>query len=105
MGESIIEQVSRIEAEADGIVRRAQQSARELSDSVADEVAAFLQEREEAFRQKAAELKQQLRGQTDGQLADVDRAAREAMARLESLDSDTVVKAVNLVLEHLRKDG
>ena len=105
MGESIVEQVSRIEAEADGIVRRAQESARELSDSVADEVAAFLQEREEAFRQKAAVLKEQLRGQTDRQLADVDKAAQEAMARLESLDPDAAAKAVNLVLEHLRRDG
>ena len=105
MGESIVEQVSRIEAEADGIVRQAQQRARELSDSVADQVAAFLQERDEAFRRKVAALKEQLRGQTEGRLAEVDKAGQEAMARLESLDPDAAAKAVKLVLEHLRRDG
>ncbi len=105
MDENIVQQVSRIEAEADRIVSEAKRSAAELEEALDSEVEVLRQERERAFRQQMQAFNDQLKRETAGKLDQIERDAKRAMAQLDSLDPAAVERAVELILKHLREEG
>ena len=105
MSENIVEQISRIEAEADRVVAEARQRSKEMERRIAEEVKALRLAQEKAFNGKLGELKARLEQQTAAQLQEIEARAREAAKRLESLDPQAAEQAGDLILNHLRGGG
>ena len=98
MDENIVKQVQDIEAEADRILSEAKQRAADLEASLESEIEALRKEREEVLDGRLSALKQKLDEQTAARLNEIERSAKEAMARLDSLDPQAVDGGVQLVL-------
>ena len=102
MDENIVKQVQDIEAEADRIVAEAKQHAADLEESLESEIDALQKEREEALEGRLSELKHKLDEETSAQVAEIEQNAKEAMARLDSLDPQAVDGGLQLILERLQ---
>ena len=102
MDENIVKQVGDIEAEADRILAEAKRRAADLEESLESEIEALRKEREEVLEGRLCELQQKLDEETTARLNEIEQGAREAMARLDSLDPQAVDGVVQLILEHLQ---
>jgi len=100
--ENIVKQVQDIEAEADRVVTEAKQRAADLEASLEPEIDAIRKEREKVLDGRLSELKQKLDDDTAARLNEIEQAAKEAMARLDSLDPQAVEGGVRLILERLQ---
>jgi len=105
MSENIVEQISRIEAEADRLLAEARQRCKELEGRIGEDLKALRVAHQKAFDERLSALKTQLREQTAARLQEIEAKAREAARRLEALDPELVRQAGELILNHLRGDG
>lgn len=105
MDENIVQQVRRIEAEADRIAEEASGRARQLDESLDSELTNLRQEHEQALRDRVNALKETLAQQTAARLAQIEDDAKKAMASLDALDPQTVKQAIELILSRLREEG
>jgi len=105
MSENIVEQINRIEAEADRIVADATRRSRELEDGTEDEIRALRREHERALGDRLEALKAKLGEQAAAQLRHIDEQARQARQRLESLDPRALERAGELILSRLLGDA
>jgi len=105
MSENIIEQIARIEAEADAIVAEAQERSSRLEAGVPAEIQRLRQEHEQALKAKVRALEDELRQDLERQLKQLETKADEAAQRLQALDASAVRQASDLILRHLHGDG
>ncbi len=105
MSENIVEQIGRIEAEADRIIAEARQRARALESSVDEQVASMRREHEKALGERSGAFEAKLREETAARLEEIEHRTREARGRLQSLDPRVVEHAEDLILKHLREDA
>ena len=105
MDENIVKQVQDIEAKADQLVAEARQRASDLEESLESEIDALQKEREQALDGRLSELKQKLDEETAARLSEIENSAKDAMARLDSLDAEAVDRGLQLILERLQVEG
>jgi len=105
MDGNIVDQVKRIEAEADAIVSRARELAERLSGSLPSEVEAIRARWEDDVKKRLAHLKGELERRKGEKMAELEENAAGATRQLESLDPDALERAVQTILAHLREGG
>ena len=103
MDQNIVEQVARIEEEADKVVADAKRRAQELEQSVETEIEALRKAHQRELQDKLSVLKKKLQAQSAARLAEIEENARTAQARLDSLDAWAVNRAIELIVKHLRE--
>jgi len=102
MSDNIIQQIIKIEAEADRIVAQAEQNARKLEDSLKAKTGELRAEREESLRKEMEGFEGGLRVEADRAEQELQQRARQATQRLEHLDEKAREEAVQFVLKRLR---
>ena len=103
MDQNIVEQVTRIEEEADKVVADAKRRAQELEQSAEREIQDLRKAHERELQDKLSALKEKLQAQTAARLAEIEENARKAEARLDALDAWAVNRATELIVKHLRE--
>lgn len=104
MGENIIEQVQNIEAEADTLVADARESAREMARSTEERISDLREQHQEQLRKDVQEMEEEVEEQTRKRIEEIETAARRAEQHLDSLSDETMNRAVDFIVTHLREE-
>jgi len=104
MASNVVERVVEIEAEADRLVAEARDRTRELAQSLEGRIASLREELERAFKDEMASFTAELDRKTAAEEGEIDKRAGDISARLASLDSSAVSRAVDFIAKRLRGD-
>jgi len=103
MAQDIVEEVARIEAEADGILAAGRRRAHELEAATRAQERAARQEREQSLARELESRRQELERSAAQKTEEVSQLARQAAERLAALEPARAARAVALIVQRLRE--
>lgn len=103
MTEDLIAQVKAMEADADEVVSEAVRRAEEVRGSVPQKVSELREEQRLRYQKEIDAIRQAKEAEAREEIQKVDEQAKAIEQRLESVDSQAVSRAVDMILQQLRE--